>query len=108
MYVQLNEENRIIGTSDINCFPEDTIVIEFEFDTDFDFDNQYEYLIKDNHLIPAESDDSKRFREEAEHAQSTERMIAEQDDAIHPTDTLAIKKTTVFSVFHYATIVGHA
>lgn len=95
MYVQLNEENRIIGTSDINCFPEDTIVIEFEFDIDFDFDNQYEYLIKDNQLIPAESDDSKRFREEAEHAQSTERMIAEQDDAICALyeENLAIKQT---------------
>ena len=27
---------------------------------------------------------------------------------IHPTDTLDIKKTTVFSVFNYVTIVGHA
>ena len=61
MYVQLNEENRIIGTSDINCFPEDTIVIEFEFDTDFDFDNQYEYLIKDNLKVTIAKDFVKRL-----------------------------------------------
>lgn len=89
MFVQLNNEYRIIGTADYDCFPEDTTVLEFEFPEDFNFDNQYEYLIVDGKLIESESDDTKRYREEREQAESRDTFfseapdtMAEQDDAI--------------------------
>lgn len=102
MFVQLNEENRIIGTADENCFPEDTIVIEFNFPEDFDFDNQYEFEIVDGKLVASESEDAKRYREEAERLEKREEFLstapdtlADQDDAVCALyeENLAIKET---------------
>lgn len=102
MYVQLNEENRIIGTADHNCFPEDTKVIEFEFPEDFDFDKQYDYLIIDGKLDESESPETKQYREESEQFEKRETFlieapdtIAEQDDAICALyeENLALKAT---------------
>ncbi len=102
MYVQLNDEKRIVGTCEENCFPEDTTVLEFDFPEDFDFDNQYEYLIVDGKLVESESDDAKRYREEAEKVEQNSTFlkeapntIAEQDDAICALyeENLALKAT---------------
>lgn len=102
MFVQLNEENRIIGTAEENCFPEDTIVIEFNFPDNFDFNTQYEYLIIDNKLITSESEDAKKYRMETEEMEARETFLTEapdtlsdQDDAVCALyeENLAIKKT---------------
>lgn len=102
MFVQLNEENRIIGTADNNCFPEDTNVLEFEFPEDFNFDKQYEYLIVDGKLVESESPETKQHREESERFEKRETFlteapdtIAEQDDAICALyeENLALKST---------------
>ena len=102
MFVQLNEENRIIGTADENCFPEDTIVIEFNFPEDFDFDNQYEFEIVDGKLVASESEDAKRYSEETEQLEKREEFLStapdtlsDQDDAVCALyeENLAIKKT---------------
>ena len=89
MFVQLNEDNRIIGTADHNCFPEDTNVLEYEFPENFNFDNQYEYLIVDGILVESESEETKQQREENSKIESRTKfineapdIIAEQDDAI--------------------------
>ncbi len=89
MFVQLNEENRIVGVSDENCFPSDTKVIEFDFPEDFDINTHYEYLIIDGKLVGSESPETKQYREESEQVKQNSiflseapDIIAEQDDAI--------------------------
>lgn len=89
MFVQLNDENRIIGTCETNCFPKDTKVMCFEFPDDFDFGNQNEYLIIDGVLVERESEIHKKYREEEEQSEKNNELlrvaldtIAEQDDAI--------------------------
>lgn len=102
MFVQLNEKNRIVGTADYNCFPENTSVIEFDFPEDFDFNNQHEFIIVNGKLIESESEISKQFRERNEQAEKRESFlpeasdtIAEQDDAICALyeENLALKAT---------------
>ena len=102
MFVQLNNENRIIGTADENCFPEDTTVIEFDFSDDFNFDDQYEYMIIDGKLIASESEDTKKYRTETEKMEAREKFLKEapdtlsdQDDAVCALyeENLAIKET---------------
>lgn len=102
MFVQLNDENRIIGTSEENCFPEDTTVIEFDFSDDFNFDDQYEYMIIDSKLIASESEDTKKYRMETEQRETREAFLKEapdtlsdQDDAVCALyeENLAIKET---------------
>lgn len=102
MFVQLNNENRIIGTADKNCFPEDTTVIEFDFSDDFNFDDQYEYMIIDGKLIASESEDTKKYRMETEQRETREALLKEapdtlsdQDDAVCALyeENLAIKET---------------
>ena len=89
MFVQLNEENRIIGTDEYNCFPNNTRVIDFEFPADFDFGSQYEYIINDGELVKSESEESKTHREEVDRSETQTKFLseapttmAEQDDAI--------------------------
>lgn len=89
MYVQLNEENRILGTCDTNCFPAGTIVVEFEFPDGFDFDRQSEYLLVDGTLVESESEAARSFREEKETAEANgnflntaPNIMNEQDDAL--------------------------
>lgn len=102
MFVQLNEENRIIGTAEENCFPEDTIVIEFDFPDSFDFDDQYEYRIIDGNVIASESEDTKKYRMEIEEMEARDTFLTEvpdtlsdQDDAVCALyeENLAIKET---------------
>ena len=102
MFVQLNEEKRIIGTADKNCFPEDTTVIEFDFSDDFNFNDQYEYMIIDGKLIASESEDTKKYRMETKQRETREAFLKEapdtlsdQDDAVCALyeENLAIKET---------------
>ena len=89
MFVQLNDECRIIASCDTNCFPEGTYVVEFEFPKDFNIDDQNEYLLIDGELFKYESDSHRNFREEEELLDANNAflreapdMLAEQDDAI--------------------------
>ena len=86
MFVQLNNENRIIGTADENCFPEDTTVIEFDFSDDFNFDDQYEYMIIDGKLIASESEDTKKYRTETEKMEAREKFLKEAPDTLSDQD----------------------
>ena len=63
MYVQLSDENRILGTAEYDCFPDDLKKIEFDFPEGFNFDEQYEYLIVDGELVESESELSKKSEE---------------------------------------------
>lgn len=76
MFVQLNEENRIIGTCDTNCFPSDTSVVEFDFPDGFDFDNQYEFLIIDGELVESESEQSRILRKEKEKFEERDQFLS--------------------------------
>lgn len=99
MFVQLDDEKRIVGTSTVNCFPESTTVIEFDFPDKFDFDNQYDFLIIGGELVECESEETKRYKEEAElvfRLSDAPGIIAEQDDAICALyeENLALKSTS--------------
>lgn len=86
MFVQLNEENRIIGTAEYDCFPDDTIVVEFDFPEDFDFGVQYDHKIIDGKLIESESVETKAQREENVSSKDRERFLSEAPNTINEQD----------------------
>ena len=87
MFVQTNEDNRIVATSEKQEWLPDSF--EFEFPEDFDFSQQHEYTIVDGVLEYSKSPSTSEYEERQRKSDARELMLdelpeyqADSDDSI--------------------------
>lgn len=51
MYVQLDENNRIVGACEYNCFSNDTTVIDIDLPSNIDLGDIHNYKVIDGKLV---------------------------------------------------------
>lgn len=92
MYIQTNEEDRIVSVMEKSFIDDEgneveqdtTGYFEFEFPEDFDLSKSYEYIVKDGKLIYSMSDESKMWKiaELQSNLLETDYISAKMNDSI--------------------------